>query len=276
MTAHALSPKTNSIDGLCAVIDRAYSGSTSPDKRHGRGHDGHELNVRSQRQARHIHHGVGGMLHVHSRLYRDFAVGLDNAILHFFCQRSCGVTDVDLTARNIVFAPIESQRFGEPGNGMLGRRVRCGVGPWGVRGNRSVIDDASTLGRLTLHQLECFLRAEKCASQVHVHDGLPALEREIFESHARAADPGVIEQHVETAEGLFRLFKESTNSIGIADVRRNGDHPCACSRFGHNLIQQIRSASGKDDGKATAVQRNCRASTNSRSTARNYRHSSHG
>ena len=45
-----------------------------------------------------------------------------------------GGADIDLAAGDIVAAPGKREGLGQPGDRVLGRRARHGVGPWGVVG----------------------------------------------------------------------------------------------------------------------------------------------
>ena len=51
-----------------------------------------------------------------------------------------GLADVDLTARNVVLAPVERGRLGQAGHRVLGRRVGSRVGARHVGRDRAVVD----------------------------------------------------------------------------------------------------------------------------------------
>ena len=159
-----------------------------------------------------------------------------NAFLHSFRQGCRGIADVDLAARDVVFAPVERQGFRQPCHGMLGCRVRCRVGPRNVCGNGSIVDDAATWGSLVFHHPVCFLGAKKDAVQIHANNGLPLFKTEVFKRHPRSADSGIIEKHVETAKYFLRSCEERLNRIGIADVGWNGQCRCATARIAQSLV----------------------------------------
>jgi hypothetical protein len=75
--------------------------SPSSDKRHLRSHDGHELNIGVEWQAGHVQDGAGGVFHIHSRFDGGFAIGLKYSAFHSFRERRCGITDIDLAARDV-------------------------------------------------------------------------------------------------------------------------------------------------------------------------------
>ncbi len=72
------------------------------------------------------------MGHIHHGLYRDAAIGLQNARLHALSHVGGGVANVYLSHRNVVLAAVERSRFGQACDrvfgGCVGHRVgaRCG------------------------------------------------------------------------------------------------------------------------------------------------------
>src|ERR1700722_3694848 len=117
---------------------------TPPDERHICRHHCDELDIRAQRQAGHVKHGLCNGIQIHPRFDDHFAVGLQRPAGDPRHART-GVADIDLAAGNIVRAAIERDGPGQPGDRMLGRRVRRGIGPGYMRGNGSVVDDAAPL-----------------------------------------------------------------------------------------------------------------------------------
>ena len=103
---------------------------------------------------------------------------------------------------------------------MLGGRIGRGVRPWCVRRDGTVIDNTPTYGRLALHELERFLRTQKCPGQVGVDDGFPLLVGEVFERYGRRTGPCIVEQDVQPAKGLLRLGKEGADGGRITDYKR--------------------------------------------------------
>ncbi len=115
------------------------------------------------------------MRRIYPRLHLELAVGLRHALAHLCRHVGGGVADVDLATGDIILASIQGNRLGKTGNRVLGGCIRSGIGPWTVRGNRAVIDNASPHGLLTLHQPERLLGAKEGAAQVDVDYGLPLL-----------------------------------------------------------------------------------------------------
>ena len=131
-----------------------------------------------------------------------------------------GVADIDLAAGDVPGAAIERNGPGEPGDGVLGGRVGCGVGPGHMGGDGAVVDDAATLRLLRFHEPESLLGAEKGAGQVHVYDVGPLLVREVFKRDAGDVDAGVVEQHVEAAVAVVDRGKKGIDRSGLAYVGR--------------------------------------------------------
>lgn len=104
-------------------------------------HHRDELHVHGQRQVRHRDDRVRDMTNVHGRLDHERAVGLLDGWLR--PPDRCHVTDVDLTARDIVLATVQRQRSGQSGDRML----RCGEGnrvwPRDVGRRGTIVDDSA-------------------------------------------------------------------------------------------------------------------------------------
>ncbi len=97
--------------------------SPSPNKRHLRRHHGNELHVGLERKAGHVDHGASNIVDIHRRLDFDRAVGLRHTLFHARRHIGRGIANVDLAAGDVVFAPIEGRRFGQPGDGVFGGRI---------------------------------------------------------------------------------------------------------------------------------------------------------
>src|SRR4029079_18818217 len=98
------------------------------------------------------------VLYIEHRLGRNRAVGLHHAGLHAAAHGGVGVADVELAAGDVVLAPVERGTLCQGGDGVVGRGIGHRVGPWRVRGDRAIVDDAPALGRLRLHDLDRLLR----------------------------------------------------------------------------------------------------------------------
>jgi len=79
---------------------------------------------------------------------------------------------------------------------MLRGIVSSGVGAGNVSRYRTVVDDASSLWILVLHDAKGFLHAKKDAGEVDGYDLLPLVERNFFEWGPGQMDPSVVEEHV--------------------------------------------------------------------------------
>jgi hypothetical protein len=60
------------------------------------------------------------MLHIEAWFGDNVAVGLERSDGETRTHFSCGITDVDLTAGNVVGAAVEGDASGEAGDGVLG------------------------------------------------------------------------------------------------------------------------------------------------------------
>ncbi len=69
-----------------------------------------------------------------------------------------------------------------------------------MRGDGTVIDDASAARLLRLHDLDGFLRAQETAREVDGHHAVPLLIGQVFHRDGGRSGAGVVEQQVETAE----------------------------------------------------------------------------
>ena len=92
-------------------------------ERHVGGHDGHELNVRTKRQACNVPNRLSNMGHVHEGLGPARAIGLKGASAKPGCHLRCGVANVNLRAGNREGPTIELELPGEARDGMLGGGV---------------------------------------------------------------------------------------------------------------------------------------------------------
>src|SRR5262249_8875529 len=104
------------------------------------------------------------------------SVRLQDAGVHSFGHFGGSVSDVDLTACDVVLTAVQREALGKTGNGMLGGGGGDMIRARGHRGDGSVVDDASAARALVFHQLECGLRAKERSGEVDVDDGGPGFE----------------------------------------------------------------------------------------------------
>src|SRR5947207_1917923 len=180
---------------------------------------------------------------------------LRDATLHSGRHVGRGVSDVDLTARDVVLAAVERCRLGEARDRVLRGGIRRRVRPRRVRRDGAVIDDPPAAWLLGLHELEGFLRAEERAGQVDVDDRFPLLVAQILERHGRGSGPRVVEQQIEPTELRLRPSEEGADRHGIAHVGRNDERPRAgrLSRQRRRL-QEVLATAGEDDRVALSQQ----------------------
>jgi hypothetical protein len=82
------------------------------------------LNVGVERQRGHVEDGASIVIDVDRRLTLDRPVRLHNSYTsHRLGQIGGCVADVDLPARNVIFAPVERSRLRQTGDPMIRRRV---------------------------------------------------------------------------------------------------------------------------------------------------------
>ncbi len=201
--------------------------------------------------------GARNVLHIHGRLFDDRAIGLRHAALHALGHLGQCVADVDLAAGDVVFAAVERGRFREAGDRVLGRGVGGRIGPRRMRGDRAVVDDPPAHRLLILHDPERLLRAQEGARQDRVDDGLPALERQLFDRRG-GAKPGVVEQHIEPTEPLLRLGEDILDRGGIGDIgRHRQDLPAETLDLVRYLLQTVDPPAADHRSKALLRQRDC-------------------
>ncbi len=141
---------------------------------------------------------------------------------------------------------------------MFGRRIGRRVGPRHVRGNRAIIDDAPAARRLGLHDLDGFLRAQKCAGEIDAHHSVPLLVAEIFHGYGGRAHARVVEEHVQAPERFLGPGEQRSHRFGIADVGRHREHLAgACLRHARGAFKLRSSAPGEHYGISGALQ--CKA-----------------
>src|SRR6516162_6950015 len=100
---------------------------------------------------------------------------------------------------------------------MLRCRIRCGIRPGHIRGNRAVVDDTSAPWSLALHYSYRLLRAQECAGQVDIHHSRPLFEGEILHWNGGSAGAGVVEEKVQAAECISNFAEKRSNRLRFAD-----------------------------------------------------------
>ncbi len=165
---------------------------------------------------------------------------------------------VAITVRNCTLASSGRLAMNSTASTTWARSSRGsgGVRPRRVRGEGSVVDDASAHRTLILHQQEGLLGAQERARQVHVHDRLPLRGRQLLEPDAGRAGAGVVEQQIQAPEGRARGREQASHRSGIADIRR-GYEPArrVLARFPQRRLEQMRAPPREHDRVAAPEQR---------------------
>ena len=104
----------------------------------------------------------------------------------------------------------------------LGRRVGQRAGAAAEPGDRRGVDDAAAAALLDHHPRRV-LDAEEHAAHEDGERAVPVVDADLGERTERAADAGVVEQHVEAAEASRRRrsISASTSASSATSVRRN-------------------------------------------------------
>src|ERR1700728_4609320 len=87
---------------------------------------------------------------------------------------------------------------------MLCGGVRGGGWSWSSCGYRTIVNDASTLGSLVLHYAKGALSYHEYGRQVEGNNGVPLLDREVFERHIGPEHPRVIENYIYSPIRCYR------------------------------------------------------------------------
>lgn len=80
-------------------------------------------NVRIPIETRDKPYRLRHVIHMHGRLHLLASVRLNTARLHVVAHRGRGVSDIELSGRDVVFPSVERGRSGETVDGMFGYRV---------------------------------------------------------------------------------------------------------------------------------------------------------
>jgi hypothetical protein len=128
-----------------------------------------------------------------------------------------------------------------------------------MRGDRSILDDAATLGLLMAHHSECFARAEKGPGEVDGDHEVPDLEFEGIEINERRSHPGVIEEEIEAAVTLnvvsnkFRTLASSVMSVGTVSILPVSPEPATATASRASLRRPARTTIHPSSASACAA-----------------------
>ena len=75
----------------------------------------------------HERHLLADMIHIHARLDRQLAVGLQHALGHALGHLGGGIADIDLAGGDVEGAAVQDGGFGQAGDGVLGRGIGRGM-----------------------------------------------------------------------------------------------------------------------------------------------------
>jgi hypothetical protein len=142
---------------------------------------------RRHRRTRHI--WATARWYIHRWLRRYGAVGLHRACGKSRRQASRGIADIDLPARDVIFATLQRKSPGESGHGVFGYRIRSRPGPRHVGRYRSVIDDPAPTGGLRGHAPEGFAGAKEGTGDVDRHNRGPVAQGDIGNPSRRPGSP---------------------------------------------------------------------------------------
>ena len=131
------------------------------------------------------------------------------------------VPDVDLTAGDVVAPSVQGRRLGQPGDRMLGRRVRQRSRARRVGGDRAVVDDAPAPWLLPAHHPEGLSGAQKGAGEVDVHHGLPLGEGDFVGIVGRGSHAGVVEEQVHPAVSADRRLEQLPDRGLVGHISRH-------------------------------------------------------
>src|SRR5262245_41613942 len=234
-------------------------------------HDRHKQDIGLERKLCHGENRLCRMLHIHAWLGYDCAMRLKNTVFHPGSQIRGGISDVDLAACNLERPAVQRCGLSQSGNRVFRAGVRCGVWTWRMSRDRTVVDDTAALRHLPFHHPNRFLGTKKHTGQIHIDHTLPLLKRQIFDGDRGSAGAGVVEQHVETAEFVVSLSKETLNVIGIRNVRWHDKSLCSSGRLRLCLQKTIGPASRQNDAPSLAKESESRSFSDSAAGARDDR-----
>src|SRR5438876_1201767 len=182
-------------------------------------------------------------------------------------RRAPLTASVDLAAGDVVFAAVERGRFGEAGDRVLARGIGDRIWPRHMRRDRAVVDDPAAHRLLVLHDLEGFLSAQEGTRQDRIDNGFPAIEGELLDRSV-GAEAGIVEQHIESPEGLFGLGEQGADRVWVADVGRDTQGlALQALDLADDGLQRLGPAAGDDDRNSISRQRQRRGLANAASPA---------
>ena len=185
------------------------------------------------------------MVHIHGRLDGDGAV----ALFHAPAMRAVmGVAALPMSiwpAQMSYLRPSSISDF----RPVMASWSRCGKRAVGARGcgaDRAVVDDASALRGLVLHDAEGGLGAEEGSRSGWTATTGPVGVGEVLEQRAGDVLAGVVEQHVEPAMGGLHGGEEGVDRGGVGDVGGDGHGARGgVAGEGDGLLQRVLAAAGE-------------------------------
>ena len=141
--------------------------------------------------------------------------------------------------------------------------------------DRAIVDDAASLRLLGFHQFEGRLCTQKRTRQVDVDDVLPLLKPDVLKVGSNAADPRVVEQHIEPAKHGLDLRKQRRHRRGLAHVgghRHSPERARQVTGFAHHLLQRLKAPARQHHAVTRRHQRQRHGLANARARARDQRH----
>ena len=177
------------------------------------------------------------MIHVHARLHRLAAVGLQHALGHALGHLGGGIADIDLARGDVEGPPVQDGGFGQAGDGVLGGGVGRAVRARPVGADRAIVDDAPAARLLRLHHPDRLLGAEKGAGEIDADNGLPLFKAQLLDRNGGGAHAGIVEQHVQAAELVLDLGEDGFHGRRVADIGGR-DQVIALQAFG-GLLQRV-------------------------------------
>ena len=162
----------------------------------------------------------------------------------------------------LCFRPSSDVDFVRPADGVLGCRVWGWIRTWRVGGNRSVVDDSTTLRVLILHELDGFLRAVKNAVQIDIDDGPPLLYIQVFDRYPWRSNAGIVEENIESPESFLGFGEQIFDQCRFGDICWDDECSRTFRASGHRFLQGIFAPPCKGNLVTISQKRQCNASAN--------------
>ncbi len=116
-----------------------------------------------------------------------------------------------------------------------------------MRRNRAVVDNATTLWVLGLHDSESSLCAQKGACQINPNNSLPLIQSELLQRNGWCSRTGIVEQQVQPTERRTSRLEKVLNRLRVTHVRWHRDDPFSRTRLVDNGVQQFSSPARQYD-----------------------------